>query len=270
MNKIKCILLDIDFTLTKSDNTISEYTKNVIEKAKKKGIYVILCSGRPNIYTVEKSKLSNTSPIVISDNGAIIYNYEKNKIIYENSIPKDSLKVLWDLSLKYHIDCVLNSVNTRYRHRYFSNSGYIKTNSYLNDINELKESISQCVISSKEYDLIKKYKTEIDKIKEIEVTNTNINGEKEWEYYFIDINKKGNSKGKSILYLLQLLDIQIDEVICFGDSVNDKSMFDICTNTVAMKNASRELKEIAKHITEYTNDEDGVAKYIEKYILKEE
>ena len=73
MNQIKCIVLDIDFTLTKSDGSISDYTKNIIKKAKEKGIYVILCSGRPNIYTVEKSKISNASPIVISDNGEMLF-----------------------------------------------------------------------------------------------------------------------------------------------------------------------------------------------------
>ena len=49
--------------------------------------------------------------------------------------------------------------------------------------------------------------------------------------------------------------------------MNDKTMFDVLNTTVAMKNASENLKKIAKYTTEYTNDEDGVAKFIEKYIL---
>ncbi len=267
MNQIKCIVLDIDFTLTKSDGSISDYTKSIIKKAKKKGIYVILCSGRPNIYTVEKSKISNASPIVISDNGATIYNYEQDKIVFADSIPKDILKSIWDLSLKYNLDCVLNSIKARYRHRMFSNSEYIKTNSNINGLDEIKDIVSQCVISSKEYNPMIMLKNEIYTNSSIEITNTNLHTEKEGDYYFIDINKKGISKGKAIINLTNELNIQLDEVICFGDSMNDKTMFDVLNNTVAMKNASEDLKKIAKYTTVYTNDEDGVAKFIEKYIL---
>ena len=110
-------------------------------------------------------------------------------------------------------------------------------------------------------------KYEIDTNSSIEITNTNLHTEKEGDYYFIDINKKGISKGKAIIKLTSELNIQLDEVICFGDSMNDKTMFDVLNNTVAMKNASENLKKIAKYTTEYTNDEDGVAKFIEKYIL---
>ena len=251
MNNIKCILLDIDYTLTKNDGTISNYTKEVIKRVTEIGIYVILVTGRPNIYAIQKSKESNTNPIVIADNGALIYNYESEEILYKNEI----------------LDCVLNAVNTRYRNIRFADSKYIKTNSFINEINELQECISQIVISSRDYSQMLDFKKAIEKIKEIEITNTNIYTNKEKEYYFYDINKKDNSKGKSILRLLDILNINIDEVICFGDSMNDKSMFDVCINTVAMRNANEELKSMAKYITDYTNDEDGVAKFIEQKII---
>lgn len=267
MNNIKCILLDIDYTLTKNDGTISNYTKEVIKRVKEIGIFVILVTGRPNIYAIQKSKESNTNPIVIADNGALIYNYESEEILYKNEIPKDILSEIWKISLKDNVDCVLNAVNTRYRNIRFADSKYIKTNSFINEINELQECISQIVISSRDYSQMLDFKKAIEKIKEIEITNTNIYTNKEKEYYFYDINKKDNSKGKSILRLLDILNINIDEVICFGDSMNDKSMFDVCINTVAMRNANEELKSMAKYITDYTNDEDGVAKFIEQKII---
>lgn len=267
MNNIKCILLDIDYTLTKNDGSLTDYTKEIIKKAKEQGIYVILCTGRSNIHAIQRSKDSNASPIVIADNGAIIYNYENNEILYKNEITKDILNKIWNISLKDNVDCVLNAIDTRYRHIKFADSKYIKTNSYINDINELQECVTQIVISSRDYKSMMNFKKELENISELEITNTNLYSNKEKDYYFYDINKKGNSKGKSIMKLIDRLNINIDEVVCFGDSMNDKSMFNVCINTVAMNNAEKELKKMAKYVTDYSNDEDGVAKFIEQNIL---
>ncbi len=267
MNNIKCIILDIDFTLTKSDGTVSNYTKEIIKKAIDKNIYVIICSGRPNTYAIEKSKMSNASPIVISDNGAIIYNYETNEILYDNNIKEEYLEKIWNISLEKNIDCVLNSLKTRYRHTNFKDSDYIKINSYINKISDLEEPISQIVISSKNKKEIINFKKEIEKIDELEVTNTNLTGKMATEYYFCDINKKGNSKGKAIIKLLEMLNIKNEDTICFGDSMNDLSMFEACINSVAMGNAEKELKQIATYITDKTSEEDGVAHFIDKNIL---
>ena len=60
MSNIKCILLDIDYTLTDNNGNISDYTKSVLQQAREDGIYVILCTGRPNIYAIQKSKEGQT------------------------------------------------------------------------------------------------------------------------------------------------------------------------------------------------------------------
>ena len=57
-----------------------------------------------------------------------------------------------------------------------------------------------------------------------------------------------------------------EAVICVGDSENDMSMIQFAGLGVAMGNADKEIKEIAQFVT-LSNEEDGVAKVIEKYIL---
>jgi len=69
-NKPKIIFTDIDGTLTNSKREITNITKDIIKKIKEQGIYIILCSGRPNSYTIKKSIDSNASNIVISNNGS--------------------------------------------------------------------------------------------------------------------------------------------------------------------------------------------------------
>lgn len=80
LNNIKLIILDIDKTITDSNNKISEYTKKILQTAISKGIYVVLCSGRTNSYVMEKSKTLEITPIVISSNGSLIYDYKEKKV----------------------------------------------------------------------------------------------------------------------------------------------------------------------------------------------
>ena len=73
-------------------------------------------------------------------------------------------------------------------------------------------------------------------------------------------------KSKSILRLCEILNINIEEVIAIGDSYNDISMIETAGVGIAMGNGVQEIKEIADFITD-TNENDGVAKAIKKYIF---
>ena len=267
LNNIKYIFLDIDNTLTNSKKNITKYTISIFKKIKIKGIKIILCTGRTNQYAIEMSKRCNCGNIVISDNGSLIYNYENNKVLYSNPIPKDAINTIQKISYNNNIDCALNAIKTRYKLSIFKNNDYIKTKNFIKDLNELNENITQIVINSKEKEKLQKAKEQIEEIGNVKVTNTNINKNINNKSYFCDINMKENSKGKAIKILKEILNMKEDEIICFGDSMNDYSMIESCKYSVAMKNADEKLKEKTYFITEYTNDEDGVAKFIEENIL---
>ena len=68
---------------------------------------------------------------------------------------------------------------------------------------------------------------------------------------------KGVSKGNAIKALCEKLDIPLKEVVCFGDSLNDQSMFEVAGYSVAMGNATEELKEVADKVT-LDNDSNGI------------
>ena len=58
-----------------------------------------------------------------------------------------------------------------------------------------------------------------------------------------------------------------DELVAFGDNYNDMTMIGYAGFGVAMGNAEPDIKKIADYICE-SNDEDGIANTLEKYILK--
>ena len=83
----------------------------------------------------------------------------------------------------------------------------------------------------------------------------------------IEITDKNANKGVALEAYAKEHNIKMEEVMAFGDSLNDYSMLSKDFGyTVAMGNATQKIKKTAKYITK-TNDEDGVAKVIEKFIL---
>lgn len=82
----------------------------------------------------------------------------------------------------------------------------------------------------------------------------------------LEINAAGVNKGKAMIELGKVLGIPKEEIMAFGDGDNDLKMLKEVGVGVAMENAIPSVKEAADYIT-LTNDEEGVARFIEKYVL---
>ena len=80
------------------------------------------------------------------------------------------------------------------------------------------------------------------------------------------ITSNGATKENALKLLMNHYNITADSVISFGDDTNDIGMLKASGIGVAMGNALQEVKEVADVITSSNND-DGVAEYIEKCIL---
>lgn len=83
----------------------------------------------------------------------------------------------------------------------------------------------------------------------------------------IEITPKETSKGKSVLRVARILGIDTMDTIAFGNYGNDISMLKMCGTGVAMKNSSSELLDVADYVTD-TNNRNGIAKYLKKFILR--
>ena len=82
----------------------------------------------------------------------------------------------------------------------------------------------------------------------------------------LEIERKGANKGKAVLEMGRKLGITPDQIIAFGDGDNDVTMIEAAGIGVAMKNGMQTPKDAADIITEYTNDEDGVARVLEELL----
>ena len=87
-------------------------------------------------------------------------------------------------------------------------------------------------------------------------------GEVKW----LEIAQNGVEKYKGIVEVAKLEGILNENIIAFGDGLNDVDMLKKCGVGVAMKNALPEVKEQADYITSRTNNENGVVEFLKEYI----
>lgn len=82
---------------------------------------------------------------------------------------------------------------------------------------------------------------------------------------FLEITPPGAEKGAALARLCKLLDIVPEEVVAFGDNMNDRAMLEWAGRGIAMGNALDQVKAIADEVTS-TNVEFGVARVLEELV----
>ena len=89
----------------------------------------------------------------------------------------------------------------------------------------------------------------------------------EWNYAHRGLwNAAGVNKGTGLVNLGSRLGIKREEIMAFGDGDNDTVMLKEVGFGVAMANGEPQVKEAADYIT-LSNEEDGVAQAIERFVL---
>ena len=84
--------------------------------------------------------------------------------------------------------------------------------------------------------------------------------------YFLECVPLGIDKAESIDKLIDILGIKRQEIIACGDGYNDVSMLKFAGLSVAMANASEDIRQLADVVT-LSNDNDGVGQIVEDYVL---
>ncbi len=85
--------------------------------------------------------------------------------------------------------------------------------------------------------------------------------------YYLEILNKDASKGSAVKELADHLGIKQEEVMAIGDAENDLSMLKFAGVSVAMGNATPEVKAVAKYEVA-SNAEDGVKEALERWVMQ--
>lgn len=263
----KLIASDLDGTLLNSQKEISDYSIEILKKAQAKGVDFAVCTGRmygSMEYLMPKLSFSRYS---INIMGAEIYdNFTKERIYFrpledEHTLAIARYAVDNNIHMNIYLDNVLyTNFDDDYRHWYHKETtslGKVIEGDVLEFIKGKKPSK---ILFISEPEEAKKHFENMQKMFG-ESLNICASHPRYVEFSHIDAQKD-----KTLLVLLEMLNIKKEELIVFGDSGNDVSMLKNTGFSCCVANGWDEAKEASNLIIE-SNDNDGVARTVERLIL---
>jgi Cof subfamily protein (haloacid dehalogenase superfamily) len=266
----KLVVLDVDGTLLNEDKKITTRTKTALLKIQQLGVHIVLASGRPTYGVTPLAKelaLDKNGGYILSYNGGQIINMQTNELLFEKRVNPEMLPYLEQKARKnefpiftYHQDTILTThpENERVLKEAELNGMQVK------GVSEFANAVDfrpcKCMLVSEDGDALTLLETHWKRrlAGSLDVFRS--------EDYFLEIVPQHIDKANTLSWLMEKLGIEAKDVIAIGDGVCDVTMIQLAGLGVAMGNAQDSVKACADYITD-SNEEDGVAAVVEKYIL---
>lgn len=265
------IALDLDDTLLKNDLTISDYTVQTLQRAADRGIYIVLCSGRTDnaiLPYVRRLDIAGkpAGRYIVAQNGTSITDLHERREIYAKLTDGDILVEGYHEAQAMGLAVEVCDASTIYTPCVNS---YVERDAALTNL-RLE------IISDFESFLQKKFPKLIVSgdpavIERLEQRMRSVMGSRcvmaRSKPFYLEIQSPGTGKGEALIWLADYLHLDRKRIMAFGDSMNDETMMRNAELSVAMKNGLAVIQEQARYVSAYTNDEDGVARFIDAYVL---
>ncbi|WP_062352088.1 Cof-type HAD-IIB family hydrolase [Bacillus kwashiorkori] len=262
------IALDLDGTLLKDDKTISTKTKKVLKQIQQDGHVVMISTGRPYRSSAMYYKELQLSSPIVNFNGAFVHHPQQPDWgrFHEPlnvSVVKDIVDTCSQFEVKNIIAEVIDDIYIQNHDEQLIDIFSIgNPNISTGDIRlSLKDNPTSMLIHADNGRMkaIRDYLSDV---------HTDVVEHRSWgvPWNVIEIVKHGINKAVGVQKVADYYQIPQDRIIAFGDEDNDLEMLQYAKYGVAMGNGIHLVKEVAKDTT-LTNEEDGVAVYLEKFLL---
>ena len=271
---VKIVVFDLDGTLYDSHKHIDKDTVYKIIELEQKGIVVGIVTGR--FYeeldeVIEKLKIREYNGFVASSNGLEIHDFLDGKIKCFTRLSKDEVKELVEEAKKHHM---ISYVWQNGRYSMFDIS-------FMNGLKKLASAIpfdEHYIKALRETEFEKSISLEVplyDKVcfaglPILKLKKSILKQHPEYRFYDVgrlgtELCKKDVGKLEAIQFICRKKNTSIDCVMAFGDNGNDVNLLASCGYGVAMRNGSAQAKKAAKYISDYTNNEQGVLRFINSF-----
>lgn len=272
---VDLVCSDVNGTIVASvypKTIISKRTVKAIEDVCSQGITFVLASGRPLRTMLPVAEQINYTGMMICLNGALLYDYKKKMEIYSVSMPPDTIARLLAQSMRIFGAAVGFAIESGTRficdQKYYSlRHKHINHDYTLNkDPAEMTKTVTKAekVIIIHEhlsapdlYAILQQHFADEKWKKEIHITLGHP--------HFIDISAAGVSKGVALQKLCSEMSIPADNVVAFGNMLNDLEMLSFAGRGVAVADSHPLLIASADQVTD-TCSNDGVAIILEDLV----
>ncbi len=267
----RLVALDLDDSLLNNELLISDRTVAAVQKAAEQNIYVVICSGRsPSAILpfVRRLDLAGTEQgrYAVASNGSVVVDLHKREEIYSAKVDGDVLVQAKKAADKVGLPCQVYSSSMVYAS---VDNEYTRMDSKLTGVpsevvpdfeNFVKSGFAKMMVPGDPKILVGLQKELAARFEGRAVVLIS-------KPYFLEILPANCGKGEALEFLCGRLGINMKDVMAFGDSMNDESMIVKCGLSVAMTNGLDKIKDEAAFVTRLTNDQDGIADFVEQFVL---
>lgn len=259
MGNYKLVVMDMDDTLMNHENEVSEETKDYLIRIQEEGYKVVLASGRPTEGMLPTARLLNLDKHqshVISYNGGKTINVASEEVEVNRPVSKENFDLIVDHCRRNDFFVLTykdGHIIYEGEHEYMNIESEL-TGLPMKKVDDIKTYIQEDVPKVMGVDYVPNIVKALDSLngyfnEDIDVTTS--------KPYFLEFMATGVSKGNAVTLLCEKLDIDLSQVVAFGDSPNDISMLEIVGRSYAMDNANDQVKSIADEVT-LSNAENGI------------
>lgn len=264
---------DLDGTLLNSDAKISETTARIINDALEQGLNFTISTARtPTTALQIVDKLNLRLPVMMM-NGVLVYDMTSKRYIKKEAMDTNIIMVLLGLIKVKGLNCFLYGLENEQfvayydsvestSLNYFRNERIMKYDKKFTEVEDLSlvagREIIYCMLREPKVKLEGLYR-ELSVVKGVKAEfYPDIYSD---DYYMLEIYSDRASKKEAVDYLRGAG--RFDSVVGFGDNLNDKALMEASDYFYAVANAQPQIQSLAHSIIP-SNDEDGVARFIEQ------
>lgn len=277
-HSFKAVALDLDGTLLDNNKKVSKNSRHMLHHLSTHyNVEILLISGRaPNLIEPIVDSLG-VNCYIVGYNGAQGLTKKdengKRQVFFIDPLPTSSLDKIFhfvterNLPINVYLDCVygLDKADLKqYNHRYSKLTG--ATFQFVQSLDELKgtQPPKSLIITEDEALCDKLMVDAANAFPELAVIKSNCHSHEHSQYY-VELLQKGVDKGTALHKFCSFLgNITTDEIIAFGDAENDENMIRVAKLGICMAHGKQSVKDIANCVAEFNNDQDGVARELEK------
>ncbi|GAB1484702.1 sugar-phosphatase [Treponema sp.] len=267
-SSIRAIAIDMDGTTLRHDTSLPEANRAALASCLDKGLAVIIATGRsPQASEKYRDAIGASGPMVFY-NGAAVIDAPSGKLLASTLLAGDIVSRAVSIArfLDVHIHAFLPDDRLVFEKRR-ADSDYYEDRTGLRgeivDMQALFTARSQGVIKAMfiaEPPLLDKIQKEMDGHFGSRIYMARSHAT------FLEVMAAGVSKGQALGVALALRGIKAEQTIAFGDAENDLPLLEAAGYAVAVANAVPSVLSYADALT-LTNEENGVAEFLKKYLL---
>lgn len=268
--KIKMLAFDVDGTFVNNDKEVPKENLELLKRLSKKNVKMVLSTGRMPVSAMDLTRDLGLGVHTSACNGASMYLNDGNENFelidakyYEYDLIKELLEYLDSLKIRYH----------------FYEKDHIYTNRTFEEVKKFYKLFVRNIETIKIVDSLSKALTpEMRVLKsgiaedgtfDFQAVKAHLEQNKKLDVRlshasYLDINPAGINKWEGIKLFMDHFGIQKEEVMYFGDHENDLECIQNAGFGVAMQNSLQSVKEKAGFVTDFNNDDAGMARFVEK------